>query len=222
MSFTLLSPIVQVSQLNTLITHLLGDLTKGDRQKIMTICTIDVHARDVVQKLISQKVENAQAFLWLSQLRHRYCTPRNIQSTENNWYFIQTYMYTNLDCISPGCRWDDEKKHCFANICDAEFMYSYEYLGNTPRLVITPLTDRYMAELVHTIESHSTPDLLFMYVCMSSLFALPPRILTKVECLTISPSLSYHKAAYSTLSLVSSQRTHSGTAIRYPLFSPML
>ncbi len=35
---------------------LLGDLTPGDRQKIMTICTIDVHARDVVAKLISQKV----------------------------------------------------------------------------------------------------------------------------------------------------------------------
>ena len=64
--------VLQVSQLNTLITHLLGDLTKGDRQKIMTICTIDVHARDVVQKLIMQKVDNAQAFLWLSQLRHRY------------------------------------------------------------------------------------------------------------------------------------------------------
>ena len=62
----------QVSQLNTLITHLLGELTKGDRQKIMTICTIDVHARDVVSKLIQQKVENSQAFIWLSQLRHRY------------------------------------------------------------------------------------------------------------------------------------------------------
>ncbi len=38
----------------------------------MTICTIDVHARDVVGKLIVQKVENAQAFAWLSQLRHRW------------------------------------------------------------------------------------------------------------------------------------------------------
>lgn len=88
---------------------LVGDLSKGDRQKIMTICTIDVHARDVIAKLISQKVDNAQAFLWLCQLRHRWC---------------------------------ENKGHCFANICDAEFRYSYEYLGNTPRLVITPLTDR--------------------------------------------------------------------------------
>lgn len=46
----------QVGQLNNLITLLLGDLTKGDRQKIMTVCTIDVHARDVVMKMITNKV----------------------------------------------------------------------------------------------------------------------------------------------------------------------
>ena len=46
----------QIQQLNNLITLLLGDLNKGDRQKIMTICTIDVHARDVVLGLISNKV----------------------------------------------------------------------------------------------------------------------------------------------------------------------
>uniref|UniRef100_A0A8C4SZX6 Uncharacterized protein n=1 Tax=Erpetoichthys calabaricus TaxID=27687 RepID=A0A8C4SZX6_ERPCA len=98
----------QITQLNALINMLLGDLTPVDRQKIMTICTIDVHARDVVAKLIAQKVTNGQAFAWLSQLRHR---------------------------------WDDSHKHCYVNICDAQFQYSYEYLGNTPRLVITPLTD---------------------------------------------------------------------------------
>lgn len=108
----------QVSQLTTLINMLIGELSKGDRQKIMTICTIDVHARDVVAKLIQQKVENAQAFLWLSQLRHR---------------------------------WDDQNGHCFANICDAQFKYSYEYLGNTPRLVITPLTDRCYITLTQSL-----------------------------------------------------------------------
>lgn len=46
----------QVSQLNTLITMLIGQLSPGDRQKVMTICTIDVHARDVVAKIIAQKV----------------------------------------------------------------------------------------------------------------------------------------------------------------------
>ena len=100
----------QISQLNALITMLIGSLSSGDRQKIMTICTIEVHNRDVVNKLISQRVENAQAFTWLSQVRHR---------------------------------WDDNDQDCFANICDAQFRYSHEYLGNTTRLVITPLTDRF-------------------------------------------------------------------------------
>ncbi|NXE69982.1 DYH17 protein, partial [Calcarius ornatus] len=98
----------QIARLNALISLLLGTLSAGDRMKIMTICTIDVHARDVIGKMIQTKVETSQAFAWQSQLRHR---------------------------------WDDGEKHCFANICDAQLRYAYEYLGNTPRLVITPLTD---------------------------------------------------------------------------------
>ena len=35
---------------------LLTDLNAGIRQKIMTICTIDVHARDVVSKMVANKV----------------------------------------------------------------------------------------------------------------------------------------------------------------------
>ncbi|CAG2069175.1 unnamed protein product, partial [Timema podura] len=88
---------------------LLGDLSLSDRNKIRNICTIDVHSRDVVAKLIAMKVDSSSAFLWQSQLRHR---------------------------------WDTRYKDCFCNICDAQFRYSHEYLGNTLRLVITPLTDR--------------------------------------------------------------------------------
>lgn len=61
-----------MQQLNTLISLLLGDLSAEDRQKIMTICTIDVHSRDVVGKMIAQRVESSSAFQWQSQLRHRY------------------------------------------------------------------------------------------------------------------------------------------------------
>uniref|UniRef100_A0A671UPK5 Dynein axonemal heavy chain 11 n=1 Tax=Sparus aurata TaxID=8175 RepID=A0A671UPK5_SPAAU len=108
----------QISQLNLLIAMLLGELSSGDRQKIMTICTIDVHARDIVASLIAQKVTTSQSFQWLSQLRH--C-----------WY--------------------EKQHHCFVNICDAQFLYSYEYLGNMPRLVITPLTDRCYITLTQSL-----------------------------------------------------------------------
>ncbi|CAH1639911.1 unnamed protein product [Spodoptera littoralis] len=108
----------QLSQLSTLISLLIGELTKQDRQKIMTICTIDVHSRDVVSKMIQAKVEAGSAFQWQSQLRHR---------------------------------WGEKEYHCFANICDAQFTYSYEYLGNTPRLVITPLTDRCYITLTQSL-----------------------------------------------------------------------
>ncbi|KAK0087408.1 hypothetical protein PV325_001063 [Microctonus aethiopoides] len=108
----------QINQLNSLIVMLCGELSENNRQKIMTICTIDVHARDVVAKLIAAKVENSSNFHWQSQLRHR---------------------------------WDDSLGDCFANICDACFSYGYEYLGNVPRLVITPLTDRCYITLTQSL-----------------------------------------------------------------------
>jgi|TARA_B100000524_G_C23592385_1_gene349513 dynein heavy chain len=87
----------------------LGELTAEQRTKLKTCITIDVHARDIVAKLVAERVESANAFAWQSQLKYV---------------------------------WDDERRDCFIEICDAEFKYSYEYVGNPGRLVITALTDR--------------------------------------------------------------------------------
>ncbi|KAI8900476.1 dynein heavy chain and region D6 of dynein motor-domain-containing protein [Globomyces pollinis-pini] len=109
----------QVNQLTALISLIQGNLKRGDRQMIMSLCTLDVHARDMVTKLIMEKAENAQCFTWQSQLR---------------------------------LRWDDVSENdCFINICDAVFRYNYEYLGNTPRLVITALTDRCYITLTQSL-----------------------------------------------------------------------
>ena len=96
-------------RLQELIKLVLGSLSGGDRTKIITLITLDVHARDVVQKLIDDKVEGLEAFLWQQQLR---------------FYWVASTLDTDI------------------RICDFKTKYFYEWIGNTGRLVITPLTDR--------------------------------------------------------------------------------
>ena len=78
----------QVAQLKTLITMLIGPLSKGDRQKIMTICTIDVHARDVVAKMIAQKV---------GAIITRYVSPISRSSIWTALIYITTGSVHQLD-----------------------------------------------------------------------------------------------------------------------------
>lgn len=69
--------------------------------------TIDVHAKDTIEKLVKLGVDNIFDFEWISQLR---------------------YYWT--------------KRDCYVRCIQTDFPYGYEYLGNTFRLVITPLTDK--------------------------------------------------------------------------------
>jgi dynein heavy chain, axonemal len=52
----------------------------------------------------------------------------------------------DVECFQWVCQlrtyWEKSIDDCRTRICDASFPYGYEYLGNGPRLVITPLTDR--------------------------------------------------------------------------------
>jgi len=86
-----------------------GDLSSGFRTTLKAMVVIDVHARDVVNELIRDKINSNNSFAWASQLRY-YWTEKELQ--------LEVAMVT------------------------AKIPYGFEYLGNSLRLVITPLTDR--------------------------------------------------------------------------------
>lgn len=104
------------SQLSDLINLTRTTLTKGDRQRIMCMITLDAHNRDIIDGLLREKALSRTDFQWQSKLR-----PMFLKEV-------------------------DKKSALAANaefrICDARFEYGFEYLGNGPRLVVTPLTDR--------------------------------------------------------------------------------
>ena len=84
-----------------------GHLTKMERLKYVALVTIEVHAREIIEKMLKSGCSSRMAFEWLSQLR----------------------IY-----------W--EQDDCLIRQTNTHFNYGYEYLGNSGRLVITPLTDR--------------------------------------------------------------------------------
>ena len=55
---------VTVSRILSLIERVRTDLSMELRIKIITIITIDVHGRDVIEKFVAQKIMDSGAFMW--------------------------------------------------------------------------------------------------------------------------------------------------------------
>ncbi|KAK7827526.1 hypothetical protein U0070_026732 [Myodes glareolus] len=111
----------QVSILNKYSEAIRGTLTKIMRLKIVALVTIEIHARDVLEKLYKSGLMDVNAFDWLSQLR----------------------FY-----------WEKDVDDCIIRQTNTQFQYGYEYLGNSGRLVITPLTDRCYMTLTTALHLH--------------------------------------------------------------------
>ena len=105
-----------------------GKLTKMHRKSIGALVTMDVHARDVTVEMVNDRVSDIEAFEWLSQLRY--------YRTEN------TGQVLGVSC--------DEILIC--KMINSALPYYYEYLGNSFRLVVTPLTDRCYRTLMGALQ----------------------------------------------------------------------
>jgi dynein heavy chain len=98
-------------QLLDLVHLVRGKVTKLQRTSIGALVLIDVHAKDVCENIAKERITDPMSFEWISQLR----------------------FYWEVD--------DRKEENCWVRMVQTPFPYGYEYLGNSFRLVITPLTD---------------------------------------------------------------------------------
>jgi dynein heavy chain, axonemal len=113
----------QKSQLTSMTKLVRGKLKKNARTSIGALTVVDVHARDVTIGLVNNKVSETSDFMWLSQMRYYW------QETEG-----------------------EDKYDLWVQMVAARRPYGYEYLGNSFRLVITPLTDKCYLTLMGALE----------------------------------------------------------------------
>ncbi|KAM3621055.1 uncharacterized protein V6R79_005381 [Siganus canaliculatus] len=97
-----------------------GSLSNVERLKTAALLTVEVHGRQVIDKLAEAGCDDVDSFEWLSQLR----------------------FYGEL------------QHECVIRQTNTHFKYGYEYLGNSGRLAITPLTDRCYMTLTMALYLH--------------------------------------------------------------------
>ena len=90
----------QQEQLAKCADLILTDLTPNNRLLTISVVTVDVHSRDVVAQIIEGKVENAQNFMWQSQLK--FSMDQKTQRLQMNICDYQNF-YGNEYIGNAGC-----------------------------------------------------------------------------------------------------------------------
>ncbi|KAJ9444246.1 Dynein-1-beta heavy chain [Diplonema papillatum] len=105
------------AQLASLVDAVRGKLAGTHRLTIQAMIVIEVHAADIVEtELIGNQVTSTEDFTWQAQLRYYYEEVIGFGKKRTRVVHVRQ----TTACLQYGC----------------------EYLGNSERLVITPLTDR--------------------------------------------------------------------------------
>lgn len=128
------------------IAQVRGKLSKLERKTIGALIVIDVHARDVVKALADASLSDETDFDWICQLRYSMLHHQglvlllHLSPTKSPWLHLSV-----APCLvnhSHLCRYGYESEKVMVRMINAAILYAFEYLGNSTRLVITPLTDR--------------------------------------------------------------------------------
>ncbi|KAK3263038.1 hypothetical protein CYMTET_28136, partial [Cymbomonas tetramitiformis] len=118
------------SDLQDVVERVRGEVTSLERKTIGALIVLDVHARDVVKEMADAQVTQVTEFKWTCQLR--YYWEERVEMTKGK---KETKRSVEMD----------------VRMINASRPYGYEYLGNSSRLVITPLTDRCYRTLMSAI-----------------------------------------------------------------------
>lgn len=116
-----------------------GELTFFQREILCALIVIEVHARDVTCMLVEEGVKSITDFQWTCQLRYYEVIKQPYPLEEGE----TAEIYQDEEHLDTSAYY----RQFSLNSCDVRalnscFMYQNEYLGNSGRLVITPLTDR--------------------------------------------------------------------------------
>jgi len=128
-------------QLADMVQMVRGKLGKMLRKTMSALTVVDVHARDVTERLIKAGVQNENDFEWISQMRYYW-------HGEGEGGHGVPY---ELDDEGKSIRIDMDGD-LFAMMVSSNRPYGYEFIGDTGRLVITPLTDKCYLTLMGALQ----------------------------------------------------------------------
>eukprot|EP00939_MAST-03C_sp_MAST-3C-sp1_P000013 g13.t1 len=117
-------------------------LPKLAKKSLSSLAVIDVHAKDVTVKMVEEKVASTNAFLWLSQMKYYWLLDEPKRAGDE-------MIRGTLEGEEPT---EFDRGDAYAVMVTSKRPYSYEYLGNSFRLVITPLTDKCYLTLMGAVE----------------------------------------------------------------------